>query len=146
MIISLKAALWPLTPPVAKSSLALPSETSHSYSRLHVLFFSHLRFHPSIALHLLLTFTLCLLQISSWVFFHVSHWTSSEKMHTKQRLNMSYELLECFSVCHPEMHSYSFPSCCVISCVCVFYYDDRLDWWTDTKQHTACADICDHSV
>lgn len=51
---------------------------------------------PSIAPHLLLTFTLCLLLMSSWRFLP-SRYTFWERTHTKQRVDKNYELLECLS-------------------------------------------------
>ena len=88
VIISLKAGPWPLTPAVAESSLALPQR-------------GHIRtvvcplppsppFVSSIAPHLPLTFTLCLLQTSLWCFL-LRRCTYSARAHTKQRADMSYE-------------------------------------------------------
>lgn len=91
MIISLKAGLWPLTPPVAKSSLVLP-QRGHIRTVISPLLLSP-QFVLSIAPHLLLTVTLCLLEISSQRFFP-SHLTYAKRMHTKQRADKTYELLK----------------------------------------------------
>lgn len=88
-----------LHPSSGKKEFSAPSEVRCVQSSVPSLLLS-LQFVQTIALHLLLTFTLCLLQIPSW-HFSTRH---SVRMHTKERDGHNYELLEY----NPEIHSYSF--------------------------------------